>query len=182
MERPDDSGRPPRHDCRYPPRKSHRHGERPRAEADSAARRRDQRERAGNPGVDRRAAAREDGRVPSAPGRRQHARRPAARSVRGRTRGGPPRAEHAALRRPADWRHRPAPRQDRGNEDGRGQDPRGDAAGVPERPRRQGRARRHRQRLPRPPRLRVDGPDLPLPATSPTAPTTSSASTTSATT
>ena len=80
----------------------------------------------------------------------------------------------------------------------------GDAAGVPQRARRQGRPRRHRQRLPRQARRRVDGPGPPLPrpdrrrdprrrcrrpsaarrtrATSPTAPTTSSASTTCATT
>ena len=36
-------------------------------------------------------------------------------------------------------------------------------AGLPQRPRGQGRARRHRQRLPRPPRFRMDGPSLPLP-------------------
>ena len=34
---------------------------------------------------------------------------------------------------------------------------------LPQRPRRQGRPRRHRQRLPRPPRRRVDGPDLQFP-------------------
>jgi hypothetical protein len=78
------------------------------------------------------------------------------------------------------------------------------AAGLPQRPVRQGRPRRHRQRLPRPPRRRMDGSGLslprphrrlhrprperraaprpPTPATSPTAPTTSSASTTCATT
>ena len=80
-----------------------------------------------------------------------------------------------------------------------------DAARLPERARRQGRAPRHRQRLPRQARRRVDGPGLPLPRargrrrrprrsttrsrsaartppTSPTARTTSSASTTCATT
>ena len=77
-------------------------------------------------------------------------------------------------------------------------------AGLPERARRQGRSRRHRQRLPGPPRRRVDGPDLQVPRpdasassftiwttrsagsrtcrTSPTARITSSASTTCATT
>ena len=76
--------------------------------------------------------------------------------------------------------------------------------GLSQRARRQGRARRHGQRLPGQARRRVDGPDLqlprphrrrascttsttssarrPMPATSPTAPTTSSASTTCATT
>ncbi len=75
---------------------------------------------------------------------------------------------------------------------------------LSERARRQGRARRHRQRLPGPTRLGVDGPDLQVPRperrrdrsrprrrgaparptapTSPTAPTTSSASITCATT
>ena len=79
-----------------------------------------------------------------------------------------------------------------------------DARGRPQRARRQGRPPRHGQRLPRPPRRRVDGPDLrgaravtsascrtcsptrtsapPTPPTSPTAPTPSSASTTCATT
>ncbi len=37
------------------------------------------------------------------------------------------------------------------------------AAGLPERARRQGRPRHHRQRLPGPARRRVDGPGLPLP-------------------
>ena len=77
-------------------------------------------------------------------------------------------------------------------------------AGLPQRAGRQGRPRRHGQRLPGPPRRGVDGPALHRPghdrggdperrwnrpsarrstvATSPTAPTTSSASTTSATT
>ena len=75
---------------------------------------------------------------------------------------------------------------------------------LSQRDRGQGRPRRHRQRLPRPPRRRMDGPDLQVPRpdrrgdraqpqraraarglrlrTSPTAPTTSSASTTCATT
>ena len=92
----------------------------------------------------------------------------------------------------------------RRDEDRRRQDARRDPAGLSQRARRQGRARRHRQRLPRPPRRRVDGPDLqlprphgrrhrararrrraqppPTPATSPTAPTTSTASTICATT
>ena len=86
-----------------------------------------------------------------------------ARGLRRRPRGRPPRAEHAALRRAAHRRHRAAPRQDRRDEDRRGQDARRHAARLPQRARRQGRPRRHRQRLPRPPRLRVDGPHLPVP-------------------
>ena len=51
----------------------------------------------------------------------------------------------------------------RRDEDRRRQDPGRHPAGLPQRARRQGRPRRHRQRLPRPPRRRVDGPDLPVP-------------------
>ena len=65
--------------------------------------------------------------------------------------------QDAPLRRPAHGRRGPAPGQDRRDEDRRGQDPGGDAAGLSERPDRQGRARHHRQRLPGPPRQRVDG-------------------------
>ena len=49
-------------------------------------------------------------------------------------------------------------RPDRRDEDRRGQDPGRDAAGLPQRHRRQGRARRHRERLPGQARRRVDGP------------------------
>ena len=143
-------------------------------------------------------------RVPRAAGRGRDARRPAGRRVRRRARGRPAHAEHAALRRAAHRRHGAAPGQDRRDEDRRGQDAGRDAAGLPERARRQGRARGHGERLPGAPRLGVDGPDLPVPghdgrrhparaerrrsasaptpATSPTAPTTSSGSTTCATT
>ena len=89
--------------------------------------------------------------------------RPPARGLRGHARGRTPRAQHAALRRAAHRGHRPPPRHDRGDEDGRGQDPRGHARRLPERAPRQGRARRDRQRLPGQARQRVDGPDLPLP-------------------
>ena len=65
---------------------------------------------------------------------------------------------HAALRRPADRRHGPPPGQDRRDEDRRGQDAGRHPARVPERPDRPRRPRRHRQRLPGPPRRRVDGP------------------------
>ena len=73
-----------------------------------------------------------------------------------------PRDRPAPLRRAAHGRRRPALRLGRRDEDRRGQDPRVDAAGLPQRPRRQGRPPRHGQRLPGPPRRRVDGPDPPL--------------------
>ena len=72
------------------------------------------------------------------------------------------RARHAPLRRAADRRHGPAPGQDRRNAHRRRQDPGRDAAGVPQRAGRQGRARGHRQRLPGPPRRRLDGQALQL--------------------
>ena len=105
----------------------------------------------------------QDRRVPAAARQRIDARRPDSRSVRRRPRSRPPRAEHAALRRPAHRRHRPPPRQDRRDEDRRRQDARRDAPGLSQRARGQGRPRRHGQRLPGPPRLGVDGPHLPLP-------------------
>ena len=66
----------------------------------------------------------------------------------------------AALRRAAHRRHRPAPGQDRRDEDRRRQDAVGDAAAVPQRARGQGRAPDHRQRLPGQARRAVDGPGL----------------------
>ncbi len=54
-------------------------------------------------------------------------------------------------------------RRHRRDEDRRGQDAGRDAAGLPQRARRQGRACRHRQRLSRQARRGMDGPDLPLP-------------------
>ena len=151
------------------------------------------------------ALAGQDRRVPRAARQRRRPRRPPDRGLRRRPRGRPPRDRPAPLRRAADGRRRPALRLGRRDEDRRGQDPRLHAAGLPQRPRRQGRARHHGQRLPGHPRRRVDGPDPQLarphrrprdprasstpttsgrstPATSPTAPTTSSASTTCATT
>ena len=106
---------------------------------------------------------RQDGGVPRAAREGRDPRRPAARGLRGRARGRPARAQHAPLRRPAHRRHGPAPRDDRGDEDGRGQDPRRHPGRLPERAHRQGRPRRHGQRLPGQARLRVDGPALPLP-------------------
>ena len=58
------------------------------------------------------------------------------RSVRGLSRGGQARAQHAALRRAAHRRHGAAPRRDRRDADRRRQDARRDAAGVPQRARR----------------------------------------------
>ena len=150
------------------------------------------------------ATAGQDPRVPEAHRRRRIARQDPARSLRRLPRGVHARARHAPLRRAADRRHGAAPGQDRRDAHRRRQDPGRDAAGLPQRAGRQGRARRHRQRLPGAPRRGLDGhavqlagPDrrrgLPGHAaqrqarrlrapTSPTAPTTNSASTTCATT
>ena len=87
----------------------------------------------------------------------------AAGSVRGGPRGRQARAQDAPLRRAADRRHGAARRQDRRDAHRRRQDAGGHAAGLPERADRQGRARRHGQRLPRPARRRMDGPHLQLP-------------------
>ena len=70
---------------------------------------------------------------------------------------------HGAFRRPADRRHRAARGQDRRDGHRRGQDPGRHAAALPQRPDRPQRPARHRQRLPRPARLRVDGLPLQLP-------------------
>ena len=94
---------------------------------------------------------------------RRGPRRPAARGLRGRARGGQARARHASLRRAARRRHGAPRRADRRDEDRRGQDARLHARRLPERAARQGRPRRHRQRLPGQARQRVDGPHLPLP-------------------
>ena len=117
----------------------------------------------GDRGALRRAASWKDGGVPPAACQRRSARRSAPGSVRGRPRGGPPRAEDAALRRAAHRRHRAAPREDRRDEDRRRQDARRHAARLSQCARRQRRPRRHGQRLPRAPRLRMDGPPLPVP-------------------
>ncbi len=93
--------------------------------------------------------------------RRRVARRPAARDVRGGPRNVAARHRHAPLRRPDDRRHGAPRRLDRRDEDRRGQDADRHARGRAQRAGRRGRAPRHRQRLPRPPRRRVDGPDLP---------------------
>ncbi|CAA9329502.1 MAG: Protein translocase subunit SecA, partial [uncultured Frankineae bacterium] len=110
-----------------------------------------------------RRAARRDRRVPPAAGRRRHRRRPARGRLRRRPRGRPPHPRAAPLRRAGDGRRRPAHGQHLRDAHRRGQDPHLRAAGLPERPRGQGRARRDGQRLPRPPRRRVDGARAPLP-------------------
>ncbi len=88
------------------------------------------------------------------------ARRPAGRGLCRLPRGRPPLPGHAALRRAIDGRHRAAPRQHRRNGHRRRQDAGGHAAGLPQRPGRQGRPRGHGQRLPGPPRHGMDGPAL----------------------
>ena len=94
---------------------------------------------------------------------RRVARRAPARDVRGRPRGFPAHDGNAPLRRPDDRRHGAARRLDRRDEDRRGQDADRDAGGRAQRARRQGRPPRDRQRLPGPPRRRVDVADLPRP-------------------
>ena len=93
-------------------------------------------------------------------------------------------ARPASLRRPADRRHGPPLRLHRRDEDRRGQDPDRDPARLPEHARRRQRPPRHRQRLPGPPRRRVDGAALRAPSASPSAssrtttfPTTATAAT-----
>ena len=160
------------------------------------------------------AELRERGRAARARRRRREPRRSAVRVLRARARGGQAHDGDAPLRRPADRRHGAPRRRDRRDEDRRGQDADGDAGGRPELARRtdrgptraaaQGRPRGDRQRLPGPPRRRVDEADLRRARghrrgaaehaalrgearrlrapTSPTGPTPSSASTTCATT
>ena len=93
----------------------------------------------------------------------ESARRHAARRVRHGARGGQAHAGPAPFRRAAHGRHRAASRHDRRNEDRRRQDAGRDPARLSQRPRRQGRACRHRQRLPGQARQRMDGPDLSIP-------------------
>ena len=66
----------------------------------------------------------------------------------------------APLRRPADRRHGPARRGDRRDEDRRGEDADRDPGRLPQHAGRRQRPRRHRQRLPRPPRRGMDEADL----------------------
>ena len=94
---------------------------------------------------------------------RRVARRPAGGSLRGGPRGRPPRPQHAPFRRPVDRRHGAAQGQNRRNEDRRRQDAGRHPALLPQRARRQGRPRRHGQRLPGQTRLRMDGPPVQIP-------------------
>ena len=77
--------------------------------------------------------------------------------------GGQACARPAAFRRPDDGRDGAARGQDRRNEDRRGQNAGRHARRLSQRARRQGRSRRHRQRLPRQPRRGMDGPGLQVP-------------------
>ena len=91
---------------------------------------------------------------------RRLAQRLAPRGIRAGARGRQADDQAAALRRPARRRRGDPSPLDRRDGDGRGQDPRRDPAGVSQRLAGQGSARRHGQRLPRPPRRRVDDADL----------------------
>ncbi len=88
------------------------------------------------------------------------ARAAAAGSLRPGARGRPAHDQHAALRRADPRRHRHVPPLDRRDADRRRQDADGHAAAVPARPAGQGLPPGHGQRLPGPPRRRVDGADL----------------------
>ena len=79
-----------------------------------------------------------------------------ARGVRPGARSRPPHAEHAAFRRAALGRDRAAPSVDRRDANRRRQNAHRHAADVPQCLGRQGRAPGHGQRLPGPPRRRVD--------------------------
>ena len=124
---------------------------------------RDQRARTEVRGAQRRGAAGQDGRIPPARGQRRNAGPAAARGLRDGARGQQARAEDAPFRCPADGRHGAARRQDRRDAHRRGQDPDGDAAGLPEFAQRPRRPPGDGQRLPRAARRRVDGPALPVP-------------------
>ena len=88
------------------------------------------------------------------------AQQPARRGVRAGPGVGQADDRPASFRRPDPGRHRHPQPLHRRARDRRGQDAGGDDAGVPERAAGQGRACHHGQRLPGPPRRRVDGPDL----------------------
>ena len=120
-------------------------------------------DRAGLRVDDRRGAARPHRGVPEAVRRRRGPRLPDAGGVRHGARGGQAGARPASVRRAGDGWRRAAPRQHRRDEDRRGQDAGGDPPVVPQRADRQGRPRRHGQRLPGQVPRRVDGPHPPLP-------------------
>ncbi len=140
-----------------------RQPQRPTPEAVPQVGRVHQRPRARHREAIRRGSRGEDPRAAREGRRRRGPRGSAARGVRGRTRGREARAGHAPLRRSARGRRGAASGQDRGDAHRRGQDARGDAAVLSQRPHGQGRAHRHGERLPRPPRRGVDGAHPPLP-------------------
>ena len=94
---------------------------------------------------------------------RQDARRHLCARLRRRARSGQAHAEAAPFRRAADRRPGAARGRDRRDEDRRRQDAGRHLRRLSQRARRRRRARHHGQRLPRPPRLRLDGPDLQVP-------------------
>ena len=115
-------------------------------------------------GALRRGAARQDRRVPRAP------RRAATRSTTSCPRPSPwcarrPSACSACATSTCSWSAAWCCTSGKIAEmkTGEGKTPGRHPAGLPQRAGRQGRPRRHRQRLPRPPRRRVDGPALRLP-------------------
>uniref|UniRef100_A0A0N4ZZN5 Serine hydroxymethyltransferase n=1 Tax=Parastrongyloides trichosuri TaxID=131310 RepID=A0A0N4ZZN5_PARTI len=94
------------------------------------------------------------------PGSRRSRRKPgqaAERGLRRRARSLQARSGPASVRRADGRRHDPARRRHRRDADRRRQDPGGRGPGLSERPGGQGRPRRHRQRLPGPPRRRDHG-------------------------
>ena len=109
----------------------------------------------------RRGVQGEDGGMEGRAGRGQGGPRgDPAGGLRARPRGVAPHPGAATLRRPARRGRRAAPRRDRRDDDGRGQDARRDAAALPERALGATRLPRDGERLPRAPRRELDGPDL----------------------
>ena len=101
--------------------------------------------------------------VPQAARGRRRSGRSAGAGLCHRARGGQAHARPAPFRRAAHRRHGAAPGQDLRDEDRRGQDAGRHAARLSQRPGRTRRACRHRQRLPRQARRRVDGRHLQVP-------------------
>ena len=136
--------------------------QRPLAARAPAPRAGDQRAGAAGAGARRRGADGQDRGVPHPPRRRRQPGRAAAGSVRGGARGVAPGAGPAPLRRAAGRRHGAALGAHRRDAHRRGQDVGRHPAGLPQRARRQGRARGHRERLPGASRFRGDGPAVRL--------------------
>ncbi len=137
------------------------HTERPQGQGDAPVGRQDQRAGAGVRGADRRRPSRNaPKRWPSAPWRARASTTLLPEAFANCREAATPRAGPAGLRRAADGRHLPASGQHRRDEDRRGQDPCRHLPGLSERADRQGRAYRHRQRLPGQARRRMDGQGL----------------------